>query len=310
MKRPTRRTFIQAGAIAATAVATGNAATGTRFRLGGPVPRKHAETPAGWVREHQKLGYRAGSCRLDPKSSDADVRAFAKAATDADIVISEVPAFGVNPISTDDAERKQAIETCAIKLDLADRVGARCCVNTSGSRGKEWAGHDKGNLTESTFDLIVESVRAIIDAVKPTRSWYTLELMPWALPDSIDSYVRFIKAVDRKGFGVHFDPVNIISSPQRYYSNADIIRDGFKRLGPWMKSIHAKDILMADGKLTTHLDEVLLGTGNLDYVTFVRELRNFPDVPVMLEHLKTQELYKLAADHIRGVAKSQGLSFE
>ena len=73
---------------------------------------------------------------------------------------------------------------------MADEIGARCCVNIAGSRGAKWDGPHPADLTPETFDLIVQSVREIIDAVKPTRAFYTLETMPWMYPDSADSYLR------------------------------------------------------------------------------------------------------------------------
>ena len=49
--------------------------------------------------------------------------------------------------------------------------------------------------------------------------------------------------------------------------------------------------------------------GKLDYATFLRELSKLPDTPLMLEHLPNAEEYRLAAEHIRSVAKRVGLSF-
>jgi len=46
----------------------------------------------------------------------------------------------------------------------------------------------------------------IIDAVQPTRTFYTLETMPWMYPDSPQSYLRLLQAVDRRQFAVHFAP--------------------------------------------------------------------------------------------------------
>jgi sugar phosphate isomerase/epimerase len=132
--------------------------------------------------------------------------------------------------------------------------------------------------------------------------------MPWAYPDSADAYLRLIKAIDRRQFAVHFDPVNLVTSPQRYFASARLIRDFFEKLGPLIKSCHAKDILL-EPKLTTHLDEVRPGVGGLDYAEFLKQLSKFPDTPLMLEHLKGAEEYRLAADHIRSVAKEIGLSF-
>jgi sugar phosphate isomerase/epimerase len=156
--------------------------------------------------------------------------------------------------------------------------------------------------------MIVETTRAIIDHVKPTRTFFTLETMPWAYPDSSDSYLRLLKAIDRQRFAVHLDPVNLVCSPQRYFRNGRLIRECFKKLGPHIKSCHAKDILLST-KLTTHLDEVRPGMGGLDYTVFLKELSKFSNVPLMLEHLPNAEEYRLAAEHVRSVANSIGLSF-
>jgi sugar phosphate isomerase/epimerase len=269
------------------------------LRLGGPIFGDIA-TPELWVAAVQAQGYRAAYCPLDAKAEDGRVNAYADAAARADIVIAEVGAWS-NPISPDDAIRAAAIALCQQQLDLAERIGARCCVNIAGSRGEQWDGPHPDNLTAETFDLIVESVRAIIDAVKPQRTFYTLETMPWAFPDGPESYLDLLRAIDRPAFGVHFDPVNLISSPQRFYANGAFMRDCFAKLGRWMKSCHAKDITLAP-RLTVHLDEVRPGLGRLDYPTFLREVAALdPEMPVLLEHLPHADEYRVAADYLRAL---------
>lgn len=274
------------------------------LRLGGPVKEKD---PIKWIQMHKTLGYRAAYCPAKAFDPDDLVRAYELLARQADIVIAEVGAWS-NPISDDPEERKKALTKCREQLALADRIGARCCVNISGSRGSKWDGPDPRNLNDETFDLIVETTRGIIDDVKPKRTFFALETMPWAHPDSPDSYARLIKAIDRKQFAVHLDPVNLVNSPRRYFNNGALIRECFKKLGPHIKSCHAKDIIL-EKDLTTHLNEIQPGLGGLDYETFLAELSKIPDTPLMLEHLKTPEQYKQAADHIRSVAKKIGLSF-
>ncbi|MCW3051937.1 MAG: Xylose isomerase protein barrel [Chthonomonadales bacterium] len=270
------------------------------MRLGGPV-FGDVSTPELWVAAVQNQGYRATYCPLDAKADDVRVGAYVEAAAQADIIIAEVGAWS-NPISTNEETRRAAIALCQQQLDLAERIGALCCVNIAGSRGEQWDGPHPDNLTSATFDLVVETVREIIDAVKPQRTCYTLETMPWAFPEGPDSYLELIKAIDRPGFAVHFDPVNLISSPQRYFDNAGFLRDCFAKLGPWIKSCHAKDILIAP-RLTVHLDEVRPGLGVLDYRTFLHEVRLLnPEIPVLLEHLPNADEYVLAADYIRSVA--------
>ena len=276
------------------------------IRLGGPVFGECAD-PEGWVAALRQAGYRAAFCPVGAQAGPELVGAYEQAAREAEIVIAEVGAWS-NPLSPDGPTRKAALAHCQAQLALADRIGARCCVNIAGSRGEQWDGPHPDNLTEETFELIVGTVREIIDTVRPTRTCYTLETMPWMYPDSPQSYLRLLQAVDRPGFGVHLDPVNLVCSPQRYYGNAELIRECIEKLGPHIRSCHAKDILLA-GRLTTHLDEVRPGLGGLDYAVFLRELARLPgEVPLMLEHLATAEDYDLAARHIRQVAAREGVA--
>ena len=95
-------------------------------------------------------------------------------------------------------------------------------------------------------------------------------------------------------------------SPQRYYSNSELIRECFDKLAPYIKSCHAKDIILSS-KLTTHLDEIRPGLGGLDYSQYLKCLSGIPDTPLMLEHLQGADEYRLAAEYVRSVAKETGV---
>jgi len=276
------------------------------MRLGGPIFTK-TDNPVAWAQAVAVSGYRAAYCPVAPDADNSTTQAYAAAACKADIVIAEVGAWS-NPLSSDAATAKAAIEKCKASLAMADRIGARCCVNIAGSRGEKWDGPAAADLTEETFDMIVTIVRDIVDTVKPTRSFYTLETMPWMYPDSADAYLRLIKAIDRKAFAVHLDPVNLVSCPRRYFTNGRLIEECVAKLGPYIKSCHAKDILLRQN-LTVHLDEVRPGQGNLDYPAFLRSLSRLDaDLPLMLEHLPNEQEYRAAAAYIREVARREGIA--
>lgn len=276
------------------------------IRLGGPVFGELRD-PKEWINALKTEGYSAAYCPVPVGTDSSTIKAFEKAARNGNIVISEVGAWS-NPLSRNDKEREEAIKKCQDSLALADLIGAGCCVNITGSRGDKWDGPHPDNISPETFDLIVQVTREIIDEVKPTRTFYTLETMPWALPDSPDSYLQLIKAIDRKQLAAHLDPVNMINSPRRYYNNGAFIKECFEKLGPYIKNCHAKDILLGTN-LTVHLEEVPLGTGGLDYKVFLTELSKLKNVPLMLEHLKTREDYTQAAANVRSVATSVGVNF-
>jgi len=272
------------------------------MRLGAPIFNVDTKDPQAWAQAHRKLGYGAAYCPVNADADDATCRAYIDAAKRENLVIAEVGAWS-NPISPDSDQACKAKDHCIRQLQLAERLGALCCVNIAGSRNpKQWDGPHPDNFSKDTFDLIVQTVRKIIDAVKPTRTTYSLETMPWIFPHSADTYLHLIKAIDRKATSVHLDPVNIVNCPERMYDTAGLLRECFEKLGPWMLSCHAKDIRYT-GALTLHLEECLPGTGVLDYRTFLTlaEQRN-PQMPIILEHLSKPEEYTAAAQYVRGIA--------
>lgn len=278
----------------------------SHMRLGGPIDNFGLD-PERWASEARALNYTACYAPVNHEHSGDVAAAFVRAAAKAGIVIAECGAWS-NPIDPDSEKASKAISYCQKQLARAEELGARCCVNIAGSRNPEqWDGPHPENFSRETFDLIVESVRKIIDAVQPERTFYALETMPWIFPSSPDEYLELLKAVDRPGFAVHLDPVNMINSPARAYNNGAFIRECFEKLGPWIQSCHAKDIILQP-RLTVHLDECRPGTGMLDYATFLScAARLTADVPVMLEHLACEE-YPAALEYLRGKAKALNLA--
>ena len=114
-KSTTRRDFMKKSLIGATVLTTTSVveisagqAKATRLRLGGPVFEKYTD-PDGWVKAVKKLGYRAAYCPVRAEAKDDVVKAYARAAQKADIVIAEVGAWS-NPISPVDKTRREALE--------------------------------------------------------------------------------------------------------------------------------------------------------------------------------------------------------
>jgi len=278
------------------------------MRLSGPIAEKTGD-PFEWVAAVRRAGYTAAALPLGPEADDATVSAWLEVAAKEDILITEVGAWS-NPIDPDSVKAREAIAKCQCQLAWAERIGARCCVNITGSRNSgRWDGPHRENFSADTFDLIVQTTREIVDAVRPERTFYTLEPMPWIFPSSPDEYLALIKAIDRPCVAVHLDPVNMINSPALCYRNGDFIRECFAKLGHLIKSCHAKDIILQKS-LTVHLDECRPGTGVLDYATYLRELAKLDeDIPLVMEHMAEEE-YPVAADYIRSVARENRINLK
>lgn len=310
----TRRHFIKSTAIVTAGIAfapsslhpSTSGTEGNPVKLGGPLPGKF-DDPAPWIKALKSLGYSAALCPVQPGASSELIEAFRTEAKRNKIIIAEVGVWN-NMLDPDDNTRNEAIKRNIISLQLADEIGACCCVNISGAKGEIWDGPYEGNYSKETFSQIVETVRYIIDQVNPENTYFTLEPMPYMLPDSPETYLELLRAIDRERFAVHLDPVNMISSPQRYFNNAGFLRECFSKLGPYIKSVHAKDITIMP-ELTVHLEERRPGLGSLNYAVFLQEMSRLKDIPMMMEHLESQEDYQLAAQYIRKVGAENGVSF-
>jgi sugar phosphate isomerase/epimerase len=255
------------------------------------------ESPEEWARIVTGRGYRAVSSPVDHTAPIDEARAYREAAERNDLVIAEVGVWR-NTCTDDEAERRENLATAKAMLHLADELGARCAVNIAGARTRRGGPDD---LTPEAFDRVVETVREIIDAVNPTRTYYCLETMAYMLPDSVEVYAELLRAVDRERFAAHCDPVNLCVSPRVVHANGDLIRHFFATLGPRIRSCHAKDVHLS-GELTVHISEVMPAQGVLDYPTYLREINRLdPEMPLMIEHLASDAAYREAAAYIRGV---------
>jgi sugar phosphate isomerase/epimerase len=304
--------FHNAGAAAITgwgALALGSGATPARpMRLGGPVFVK-SDDPAVLAQAHRELGYRAAYAPdVDLRDKDR-IKAIIREFAARDVAIAEVGAW-VNMLDPDPEKRRKNLEYVTERMALAEELGARCCVDIAGSYNPDvWYGPHPENFSRRFFDATVENVRKVIDAVKPHRTTFTVEMMGWCQPSGADEYADLIKAVDRKAFAVHLDVCNVINSPARMYNNAAVIRACFRKLGQWIVSCHAKDVAW-EVELQVHFKEVIPGRGLVDYRAYLSELSKLPvDAPLMLEHLKTAEEYAEGRRYIQGIAGELGLSF-
>ena len=278
------------------------------LRLGGPSFAK-TEDPDEVALALRKLGYRAAYCPGVSLRDTDRIHALSQAFAKHDVVIAEVGRW-CNLLDPDPEKRRQNLEKVTEGLALAEAVGALCCVDIAGSFSKtSWFGPHPDNLSPQFFDAAVENARKIIDAVKPTRARFCYEVMGWSLPDSPDSYVKMIKAVDRPAFAAHLDPCNLVNSPEKFYHNTALLNECFDKLGQWIVSCHAKDLTW-DVEMNVHFREVAPGKGSLDYETYLKRLAELPqNAPLMLEHLASAADYTGGREHIFQLGHRVGLSF-
>ena len=156
---------------------------------------------------------------------------------------------------------------------------------------------------------MIETTRSIIDAVKPKKTCYSLEPMPWMTPESPEQYLQLMQDVAHPGaFRVHLDYCNMINSLDRYRHASEFITRCFTLLEKDIVSVHAKDVRLTDGYLPVCIGEVPPGEGSID-LPLVMKLAHAlgDDTPVFVEHLPDHEAYMKAAAVMRAAAEKAGV---
>lgn len=260
-------------------------------------------SPEEWEKLLVRSGFKAITAPFDCGDDRALIDRYMKIIESHNVKVSEIGVWR-NTLEEDN------IDYAIGQLRLADELGIECCVNIAGTISSlKWDAADRSNFTGENYKTIVKSVRRIIDAVKPTKSFYTLEPMPWMIPDGPDCYLKLIEDVDREQFAAHMDFVNMINQPRRFLSSEEFIEECFSKLGKYIKSTHIKDSRMELTGYTTHIDECPPGEGELDYVAVLKILDKYlpADGAILLEHMNTFEEYDKAFKYVKNAAVSAGV---
>ena len=256
-------------------------------------------TPEDWAAKHKALGLKAINFPISYLEGEDKYMAYKKAADAAGLSISEVGIWR-NTLAADPAERAKWIEYSIGQLQMAEEIGAACCVNVVGTPfGPRWDGGYRGNFSAELWADAVKMIRQIIDAVKPRHTKFCIESMPWMIPSSPDECLRLLEDVDRPEFATHLDVVNMITSPRRFFFNDDFLHECFSKLKGSIVSCHLKDIKLKE-EYTFQLEESACGEGSLDLELYasLASAEN-PHMPMIIEHLVTDQEYFDSIEYVR-----------
>lgn len=276
------------------------------MRLGISYALPHS-SPDEWGRAHRALGLGAVVFPVNCLAARQSIDDYAAACRDNGLTIAEVGVWK-NVFSPDEADRRAARDFCMGQLELAEYLGANCCVNVAGARGPAWDSGYADNYSQRAKDELVEFVQMLLDKVRPAHTAFALEPMPWMLPDGPQSCLELMALVDRPGFAAHMDVVNMINCPARYFNNHAFIDECFDALDGRIVSCHVKDTLMTK-PLTLCLHEVPCGCGALDIARYaMRADAQSHDMPFIIEHLKTEQEYVQATQYIERLCADNGIA--
>jgi len=266
--------------------------------LGISSPLEHS-SPSDWAAKHKALGLKTVVFPVSCLDGEETIMAYKKAADEAGLGIAEVGIWR-NTLASDLEERKKWIGYAEGQLRMADEIGAVCCVNVVGTPyGPRWDGGYRDNFSDEMWKTAVAMIREIIDAVRPKRTKFCIESMPWMIPDSPQAYLRLIEDVDRAEFGTHLDVVNMITTPRRYFYNDEFLRECFSLLHGTICSCHLKDVRLKE-EYTFQLEETACGNGALDLELYASlATAEDPRMPMIIEHLDSDAAYLASIRYVQ-----------
>lgn len=267
------------------------------MRLGTSSPLAHSSAEE-WAENQIKLGMGAVVFPVQSDEPEEKIIEYKEAAERHGLMIAEVGIWR-NALSPDPDERKKNMDYAVEQLRLADFLGARCAVNVAGAFGPRWDGHYKENFTDEARRLTVKMVQEIIDTANVKNTFFTLEPMPWMIPTGPMDYVRLLEEVGRDRFLVHLDIINMTNSIDRYYNAETLVDECAALLGNKIRSCHIKDIHLEED-YTVHMTECPPGCGEFPLRYYIERMNEIdPEMPVILEHLSTDEEYLKYMDYLK-----------
>jgi len=171
-------------------------------------------------------------------------------------------------------------------------------------RGHWWPHPD--NHTAATFDRLVDSLKQVCRIAEVDGVTLAIEGHVLSPLDSARRVRDLFDAVASPALRFNVDPVNFIGSVADAHDTRRVLNELFDFLGTDTVAAHAKDVGLGE-TLVLHIDEVPLGTGNLDYDLFLRRFEQAcPTGYILIEHLPDEEI-PLARVALLAAAKHAGV---
>jgi sugar phosphate isomerase/epimerase len=193
-------------------------------------------------------------------------------------------------VDPDEATRALGIRQLQAAARCAKLLGAHNTYIRPGSLSPHgpWRPYP-GNNHLRTIERLVEALREVVKAGEDAGVPYAIEGAAVSPLDTPERVRDILEAVDSPALKFNADPVNFVRSLDELYDNAALTNKLFDLCGPWIICAHVKDIDYVS-QLTVRMEEVPLGEGMFDQVTFARRFNQVcPDGYFMLEHLKDEQ---------------------
>jgi sugar phosphate isomerase/epimerase len=236
-----------------------------------------------------------------------DVRRVQAAFVEADLEICQVNGAYEALVNPDEDRRALGVRGLQSLTRLGRLLHAPSVYVRPGglnTRGHWWA-HPE-NHTPATFDCLVDSLKQACRLAELEGVTLVIEGHVLSALDTPRRVRDLLDAVGSPALEFNIDPVNFIGTVRDAHDTRRVLNELFDLLGPDTVAAHAKDVAIGEA-MVLHIDEVLLGTGTLDYTLFLSRFEQCcPQGYILIEHLPDEKVL-LARTALVGLAERNGV---
>jgi sugar phosphate isomerase/epimerase len=271
----------------------------------GYVPRDPGQITTELARAIRAHGYLGTTVhiRAPLEAEEAALRRAGQTLRDGGVEVVQCNAQYEMLVDADASRRRLGVRQLQAAARCARLLGAHNTYIRPGSLSPHgpWRPFP-GNNHLTTIETLVGALREVVKAGEQEGVPYAIEGAAVSPLDTPERVRDVLEAVDSPALGFNADPVNFVRSLDELYDNAALTNRLFDLCGRWVICAHVKDIGYVS-QLTVRMEEVPLGEGMFDQVTFARRFDQARrDGYFMLEHLRDEQYPQARANLDRMLA--------
>jgi len=265
-------------------------------------------TPFGdQVKEVRDGGYTAveSSSSDWTKTPDSQIRELQAALKQYDVLFYGIHIV-TNIIDPDPARAEANKQRIVTGIESAERIGRDfVLIHTGGRNPKNKDRPHIDNWTRATWEMSVDAVKEILKRTSGSKVNLAMEAVNCCNNNTPQSHVRLRQDVGDPRVKVCFDPTNMMH-PGVFFRTTELLNLSFDLLGEDILYGHAKDSTW-DSMSTAINEGAVLGTGNMDYETYLVRLSRlkYPR-GLLIEHLPAEQ-YPICRQFLFDTAKKVGV---
>jgi sugar phosphate isomerase/epimerase len=223
----------------------------------------------------------------------------------------DLPQFGIGYseclFDPDQAVRDTVLRTIGRGIEVAAALGAGTCLLRTGSLSPSGSYSPcRDNHSPQSWERLIATLRSVCDKAEAEGVTIVLETHALTIADSPETNVRIVEGVGSDRMRIVMDYVNHFQTLAQVFSSTERINHIYDVMSPVCPVGHCKDIKLTDG-LVLHIDEEIIGEGELDVATALRRWHEAdPEGYMLLEHLPNEK-YPQASANVHRILSQAGI---